>query len=96
MDAISPTMPKRAEGGRITMPNGSKEKAGDDQPPPPAPAGARTIGRRAGPRHEEEQKEVVDRHDDADRGAVIAERVAYERRYERAQEGTGHADEQAA
>ena len=48
-------------------------------------AGAGAVRGRAGPGHEQEQQHVVDGHDGPDRGAMLAERVAHERRDERAE-----------
>ena len=73
----------------------SSETAQDDRQPAP-PAGAAAVRRGAGPRHQKKEEHVVDGHDRADGGAVVAEHIADERRDEVAQQRTGDAGEQAA
>ena len=62
----------------------------------PRPRRAGAVRGRAGPGHEQEQQHVVDRHDGADGGAMLAERVPHERRDERAEERSGDAGEESA
>ena len=54
------------------------------------------VRNRAGQWHEQEQEHVVDGHDRPDGGAVVAERVAHERRDEGAEERAGDAEEESA
>ena len=55
------------------------------------PRALSAVRRGARPRHEQEHQHVVDRHDDADERAMLAEHVADERRQECADERTGDA-----
>ena len=80
-------MPKLCRWGKDHHAHGGKDEAVDGQPPATAPAGARTIGRSPGPWNEEEQKEIVDRHDTADGSAMVAEGVTDERRDEALRSG---------
>ena len=78
------------------MPGRRQHEPAEHDRQPPAAAALEPIGRGAAPRHEQEQQHVVDRHDHADGGAVVAERVAHQRRHEGAEERPGDAGEEAA
>ena len=89
-------MPNLADDGNSAMPAAASTNPARTmrQATPAARAGA--VRGRTGPGHEQEQQHVVDGHDGADGGAMLAERVAHEGRDERAEERAGDAGEESA
>jgi hypothetical protein len=82
-------MPNDTENGKSAIP-----AEYDGQAPGAAAGGA--VRRCTGPRHQQQQQDVVDRHHEADEGAMIAERLPHQQRDEVAQKGPGDAREQPA
>ena len=89
-------MPKVADAWEERHADGCQHESGDDHGQAPPAAGAGAVRRRAGPGHEQEQQHVVDGHHGPDGRAMLAERVAHERRDERAEERSGDAGEESA
>ena len=77
-------------------PGGGKDEAPEYDGQAPGAAAGGAIRRRAGPGHQQQQQDVVDRHHEADEGAMIAERLPHQQRDEVAEQGPGDAREQPA
>ena len=95
--AIRPASPNAADAGNSAMPGGGEDEARRARSA--GGRGPRALARSdaaPGPGHQQEQQHVVDRHHGADRGAMVAERVAHQRRDERAEERAGDAGEEPA
>ena len=89
-------MPNAGANGKSAMPAAASTNPASTSGSRPRPRARGAVRGRAGPRHQQEQQHVVDRHHRADGGAVIAERVAHERRHEGAEQRSGDAGEESA